>query len=144
MTNKSFYLAVDNRVSAKIPWKYFRFMRRDAENRPNHPNSNKNPSKNRLFVNPNSSNLLFKEFGVITNGSKSILDLREVRNACIRYLNRHKDEAYCIHILKRIRKDVYEQIEFIYPSGISEIDDNNRGYDWITDYYFNEENTFEL
>lgn len=131
MTNKTYYLAVDNRASAKIPWKYFRFMGRDAKNPPNPPNSEK-------------TNLLYTEFGVITDGSKSILDLREVRNACIRYLNRHKDEAFCIHILKRIKRDVYEQIEFIYPSGISEADDYKRGYDWITDYYFNEENTFEL
>ena len=134
MTNKTFYLAVDNKASANIPWKYFRFMRRGA----------KNPHKNRYLVNPDTSNLLYPEFGVITDGSKSILDLREVRNACIRYLNKHKDEAYCIHILKRIKRDVYEQIEFIYPSGISEADDYKRGYDWITDYYFNEENTFEL
>lgn len=140
MTNKTFYLAVDNRASANIPWKYFRFMGRDAKNPPNHRISN----KNRYLVNPDNSNLLYKEFGVITDGSKSILDLREVRNACIRYLNKHKDEAYCIHILKRIKKDVYEQIEFIYPSGISYADDYKRGYDWITDYYFNEENTFEL
>jgi len=136
----NYYLAVDNKVSAKIPWRYFRFMERDAKNHPNHRISN----KNRYFVNPDNSNLLYKEFGVITDGSKSILDLREVRNACIRYLNKHKDEAYCIHILKRIKRDVYEQIEFIYPSGISEADDYKRGYDWITDYYFNEENTFEL
>ena len=97
------------------------------------------------------TSILYNKFGILLGykcsacgkTSEDKLDLRIIRNACIRYM-KYNDEAYCINILKRIKKDVYELVERIYPDGISDIDEDKRGWGWITDYDFNEDNTFEI
>lgn len=122
----NYYLAVDNKSEANVPWAYFKFV--------DHTRFISIPSTN--------SSKLYDIFGLITGEYDTAkLDMRIIRNACIMYMRRH-DEAYCINILKRVKRDSYELIERIYPDGISDIDEDVKGWDWITDYYFNEDNTF--
>lgn len=126
----NYYMAVDNKAGTNIPWYYFRFITKD--------------NKNKYLINPHNSSKLYDMFGLITGKYDTVkLDMRIVRNACILYMRKH-DEAYCINILKRVKRDRYELIERIYPDGISDIDEDVKGWDWITDYNFNEENTFEI
>ena len=141
----NYYCAVDNKVNAKIPWKYFQIRRWKPENylksRLKHPM----PLDTNTCMKIASNRMTFDEaFNLMSSQhNKKMNMLSIVKNACINYM-RHHNEAFCINILKRVKKDKYELVERIYPDGMSEIDENVTGWDWITDYDFNEENTFEL
>jgi hypothetical protein len=61
------------------------------------------------------------------------LTLREARNYAITIMKKHP-EIWCITILKRTKKDTYTGIERVFPDGITEVEDVDKGWDYVTDY----------
>ena len=61
------------------------------------------------------------------------LTLREARNYAITIMKKHP-EIWCITILKRTKKDTYTGIERVFPDGITDVEDVNEGWDFVTDY----------
>ena len=72
---------------------------------------------------------------------KEDLDIREARNYAITLMKKHK-EIYCINILKRVKKDVYEGIERVYPDGITSVDSIKDGWEFIVDNEVEEHECF--
>ena len=68
------------------------------------------------------------------------LTVREARNWFIRN-QKHFENVWCAHILKRTKKDTYVDIEMVNTDGLS-VEGDKSVFGWITDFDFNAKNTF--
>ena len=72
------------------------------------------------------------------------LDVRTVRNWVIVHQKEFKN-VWCIHIMKRSKKDTYKSIEYVKPDGCSYVNkkDEDR-MNFIYDVDFSEKNTIKI
>ena len=80
----------------------------------------------------------------IVSGLNEKLDVRVVRNWIIRHMKEFNN-VWCIHIMKRSKKDTYKSIEYVKPDGCSY---ENKGDEckmgFVFDVLFSENNTIRI
>ena len=74
-------------------------------------------------------------------GLSDKLTVREVRNWIITHMKDFQN-VWCIHIMKRSKKNTYKSLELVKPDGCSYETNDNMGF--VYDLYFNEKNTVKM
>ena len=77
----------------------------------------------------------------IESGYNEKLTVRDVRNWLIRHM-KDFENVWCIHIMKRTKKDTYESIEYVNPDCCSYDMHDRMGH--VCDFFFNESNTVRI
>ena len=77
-------------------------------------------------------------------GFKEKLNVRVVRNWVIKHM-KDLENVWCIHIMKKSKKDTYKSIEYVKPDGCSY--ENKEGEDnmgFVYDVFFTDKNTIKI
>ena len=74
-------------------------------------------------------------------GLTAKLNVREVRNWLIRHM-KDFENVWCIHIMRRTKKDTYESLEYVKPDGCSYETKDPMAF--VYDFHFNESNSVAI
>lgn len=69
------------------------------------------------------------------------LTVREIRNWLIRHM-KDLENVWCVHIMKRTKKDTYKSVELVKPDGCSYETNDNMGF--VHDFHFSDNNTIKM